>query len=206
MSLIYNKKILIVILLIVLVIVVNNFFIDKNTTLKNKNLIRLHIIANSDRVEDQNLKKKIRDRIIIELGNEFSSLNNLSDARNTIKNNISLIENIALCEIKKNNKDYPVKAALDNCPFPTKWYGNFILPAGNYEALKVVLGEGKGSNWWCVLFPPLCFVDISSSFSENPQELNELLKKYNNDSVKINIKIKILEIINEKINKIKDMS
>ncbi len=208
MFLIKNKSVILFVLIILLILVVNNFFIDNKTTLKSNELIRLHVVANSDNDDDQNLKKKIRNKIINQLDNQFTCLNNIRDVRKVVFTNIPLIENIAINEIKQSNKNYSVKATLGKYPFPTKWYGNFILPAGDYEALKVVLGEGKGANWWCVLFPPLCFVDITSSLSENPKELNEILNKYNldEDDVNINIKIKFIEIIKEKINKIKNMS
>jgi len=125
------------------------------------NLIRFHVVANSDSPEDQELKLKVRDRIIREMKEQFDDSGNIDATKEKIHRQLKYIEEIAQDEVRKHGKDYPVKADLGIYPFPTKVYGDVTLPAGNYEALRVVIGEGSGANWWCVLFPPLCFVDAT---------------------------------------------
>lgn len=124
-----------------------------------KSVIRLHVLANSDSDEDQKLKLKVRDRVINETTGIFDNNNDIACARADIEQNINKIKKIAQDEITKNGYDYPVEVSLGMSDFPTKEYGNLILPAGSYEALKIEIGSAEGQNWWCVLFPPLCFVD-----------------------------------------------
>ena len=132
-------------------------------------LIRLHVIANSDSPEDQALKLKVRDQLLLNFGKDFSETQTMEQARETIEANLSELEKVALHEIKRQGYNYPVKAQLGVWPFPTRVYGDEVYPAGEYEALRIVIGEGKGANWWCVMFPPLCFVDVSSSTAERPE-------------------------------------
>jgi len=123
-------------------------------------LIRLHIVANSDCAADQELKRKVRDEIIRCVAGEFLEADNIEKARSIARDNLSLIKEIASREVKAAGKDYPVEVELSDFTFPTKHYGPFVLPAGDYESVRVVIGNGGGANWWCVLFPPLCFVDM----------------------------------------------
>lgn len=144
----------------------------------NDNIIRFHVIANSDSKPDQELKLEVRDRILEEVGEEFDSSKNIDESRKIIEKNLNKIKNIAEDQIKKEGKDYKVEVSLGNDNFPTKTYGDLTLPAGEYEALKVVIGEGKGKNWWCVMFPPLCFVDITHSVSSvDEEEFKEEINK-----------------------------
>jgi stage II sporulation protein R len=123
--------------------------------------IRFHVIANSDSPEDQELKLRVRDRLIERFGSELNNVDSIEQGRQKIGENLLEIKDVALQEIKRSGANYPVEVMFGRFPFPTKVYGNLVLPAGEYEALKVVIGRGKGANWWCVMFPPLCFVDIS---------------------------------------------
>lgn len=131
------------------------------TTVPSAGLIRLHVLANSDSETDQALKRKVRDEIIQAMAPEFLASSDIDSARLTAQANLSRIKAIASRVILEEGKDYQVTAELDTFPFPTKHYGAFILPAGEYEAVRVVIGNGGGTNWWCVLFPPLCFVDMT---------------------------------------------
>jgi stage II sporulation protein R len=124
-------------------------------------LIRLHVVANSDSVEDQALKRRVRDQVIQELSPRFENLKDINEVKQVILQNTGLIEDIAGRVVAEAHKSYGAKAVLGNFDFPTKVYGNLTLPAGNYQALKIVLGKGEGQNWWCVMFPPLCFIDIA---------------------------------------------
>lgn len=134
----------------------------------SKDLIRFHVIANSDSLQDQQLKHKVRDAILDQVASRFKNTLTVEDARKICLANMDEIESVAKQEIVNNGHNYPVEAELGCFDFPAKTYGGFALPEGNYEAVRVVIGDGKGANWWCVLFPPLCFVDISNSVSVEP--------------------------------------
>ncbi len=127
----------------------------------SENLVRLHVIANSDSASDQALKLKVRDAIIEYMKDKLAVSQNIDQTKEIISENLSNIENISKQVIKKNSSNYSVKASLGNYSFPTKTYGDIALPAGEYQALRVVIGQGSGANWWCVLFPPLCFIDAT---------------------------------------------
>lgn len=125
------------------------------------NLIRLHIIANSDSEEDQALKREVRDAVLSYMKEELKDSRDIEQTKYIINKNLDKIEDISKKIILNKGKSYEVKTSLGVYPFPTKLYGDITLPAGQYEALRVVIGKGEGANWWCVLFPPLCFVDAS---------------------------------------------
>lgn len=137
-------------------------------------VIRLHVLANSNSAADQELKLKVRDRILAEMGECFSHTARLEQARDMVCENMDEIARIAREEVMANGYDYPVTVSLGTSDFPTKAYGNVTLPAGTYEALKVEIGESAGQNWWCVLFPPLCFVDATTA--ELPEESRRILE------------------------------
>jgi stage II sporulation protein R len=125
--------------------------------------IRLRILANSDNVRDQGLKRKVRDAVLDEMGSWVHRPANIHEARRLVRSQLPEFEKIAKKTIQSHGYDYSVKVKFGKVPFPTKLYGNRVYPAGEYEALLITIGEGKGDNWWCVLFPPLCFVDMSNS-------------------------------------------
>ena len=158
---------------------------DETTFNANKDMIRFHVIANSDSKNDQKLKLQIRDKILEEMGSEFNESKSIENSREIIKKNLNKIKDIAENEITAEGKDYNVEVVLGNDKFPTKTYGDLTLPAGEYEALKIVIGEGKGQNWWCVMFPPLCFVDITHSVSPiDEEEFKEEINKKEKDDEK----------------------
>ncbi|MGG6313417.1 stage II sporulation protein R [Paenibacillus macerans] len=127
--------------------------------------IRLRILANSDGTGDQVVKRRVRDAVVEQMNGWVSQLENpqsLEDARRVIRENMPAIEEQIGKTLQENGKNYDYQVELGTVPFPTKMYGGAVYPAGDYEALRVTLGEGKGKNWWCVLFPPLCFIDAGS--------------------------------------------
>ena len=124
--------------------------------------IRLRILANSDSNEDQALKRKVRDAVNAEITLWVQDLTSLEAARTTIKAGLPDIQKIAEQIVAEENANQTVKVEFGKVNFPTKLYGQFLYPAGEYEAILITLGEGKGANWWCVLFPPLCFLDFSN--------------------------------------------
>ena len=116
------------------------------------------------------MKLKIRDKILSSMGEKFGSSHSKKETREIIYNNLENIKSIAEEEIKKEGKDYTVDVSLGQDTFPTKTYGDVTFPQGEYEALKVVIGEGKGKNWWCVMFPPLCFIDMTHGVTKDTEK------------------------------------
>lgn len=135
--------------------------------------IRLRILANSDSDEDQALKRKIRDEVNKEITVWVEKLTSIEAARELIQSRLPEIEKIVQSVLVKEGKEQEFSVDFDNVSFPTKMYGSYIYPAGDYEAILITLGEGKGANWWCVLFPPLCFLDFSNGQAVQAAELEE---------------------------------
>ncbi|WP_442602546.1 stage II sporulation protein R [Paenibacillus sp. KN14-4R] len=124
--------------------------------------IRLRILANSDDPMDQFVKREIRDAVIAQIGEWAAGPQTLEQARTTITSHLPELQELVGKELQKRGYDYSYKVELGQVPFPAKMYGGQVYPAGDYEALRITLGKGEGQNWWCVLFPPLCFVDVVS--------------------------------------------
>lgn len=127
--------------------------------------IRLRILANSDGTGDQLVKRRVRDAVVEQMNGWVAQLENpqsLDEARRVIRDHLPAIEEQVGRTLQQYGKTYDYEVELGTVPFPTKMYGGAVYPAGDYEALRVTLGEGKGKNWWCVLFPPLCFIDAGS--------------------------------------------
>lgn len=124
--------------------------------------IRLRILADSDLEKDQAIKRLVRDEVNKEITKWVKDLTSLDDARNVIKSKLPEIQAIAENVVKSEGSTQSVKTEFDKVQFPTKLYGQFLYPAGEYEAILITLGEGEGANWWCVLYPPLCFLDFSN--------------------------------------------
>ena len=121
-----------------------------------RKMIRLHVIANSDSAEDQALKLEVRDRVLDFTTTVLQRSADMEDAQLRLREELTRIESIAQQEISAQGYDYQVTAQLASAEFPLKEYDGFALPAGRYPALRVVIGEGAGRNWWCVVYPPLC--------------------------------------------------
>ena len=127
-----------------------------------KSVFRLHVIANSDSKEDQNLKYIVRDGILDYINKLSANCSSKEEVILLANENKKELYNIAKKIIEENGYNYDVNISIGNFEFPTKTYGDISFPAGNYDALRVEIGEAKGQNWWCVMFPPLCFVDVTS--------------------------------------------
>lgn len=119
-------------------------------------VVRLHVLANSDSEEDQALKLRVRDRVLERATELLEQSENRQEAEALLRGNLLELEALAAEEIAAAGYDYPVTAELEDTTFPTREYDGFTLPAGQYLALRIVIGEGAGQNWWCVVFPPLC--------------------------------------------------
>jgi stage II sporulation protein R len=155
--------------------------------------IRLRILANSDSDEDQGLKRKVRDAVNKEITKWVAELTSVEAARQLIQSKLPEIEEIVEDVLEEENVEQSYTVNFENVSFPTKLYGNFIYPAGEYEAILISLGEAKGANWWCVLFPPLCFLDFSNSVAVAEDKENPRM----NDSEKTNEKLSSLVIDEE---------
>ena len=134
-------------------------------------VLRLHVLANSDSAEDQELKLKVRDRILSVSEKMFSHAATKEEAVEDAWNHLSLLQEEAQKVIFDDGYAYPVSVSLETSYFTTRSYGNVTLPAGEYQALRVVIGDGGGHNWWCVMFPPLCI----SAASEEEAQLSDVL-------------------------------
>ena len=119
-------------------------------------VVRLHVLADSDGEEDQELKLLVRDRVLARATELLTQAGNRAEAESLLRRELPELEALAARELRANGCDYPVTAELTDTEFPTREYDGFTLPAGEYLALRVVIGEGAGRNWWCVVFPPLC--------------------------------------------------
>ncbi|QIB27730.1 stage II sporulation protein R [Caloranaerobacter azorensis] len=203
------KKILSFGLVFVLLIVSGIVFLSdvyKNRESYKNKLIRFHVIANSDSPEDQQLKLKVRDKIIKEMNSKFEKASSLDESKKIILDNLDTIEYIAEKQIKELGKNYDVSVKFGEYDFPTKSYGNFTLPAGKYQAVKVVIGDGKGKNWWCVMFPPLCFIDITHGITNDKikeelkgvlteEEYNMIVNANGNKKIPLKLKFKVVELL-----------
>ncbi|KZE96612.1 hypothetical protein AVP43_01471 [Geobacillus stearothermophilus] len=124
--------------------------------------IRLRILANSDADKDQQLKRKVRDAVNAQINGWVAELTSVDEAKRVIRSHLPEIEQTVARVLREEQSSQSYHVQFGSVQFPTKVYGNYVYPAGTYDALLITLGEGKGANWWCVLFPPLCFLDFSN--------------------------------------------
>ena len=196
----FQKKIYTFISIIFLILLISlTYCLSIQNSLSEK-VLRLHILANSNSTFDQELKLKVRDEVVNYLTPLLETSSNLSETKRIISNNINSINNIAQSVVSKYS-NYKTNSSLSVSSFPTKQYGNISFPAGKYDALKIVIGEGEGNNWWCVMFPPLCFTNSSAGEFDNSsdeklqaslsQEEYYMINNYDKPNVKI--KFKLLE-------------
>lgn len=200
-----NKKIkftLALIILLTLYVFISSYsYANKISNSLSNSVFRLHIIANSDSLEDQNLKFLIRDKIVEYMNNLCKNSCSKEETIALVSDHINDFQNIANVVIKENGFDYNAKAEIGNFDFPTKKYQDISFPAGEYDALRINIGNSNGQNWWCVLYPSLCFIDKNSP--SVPEESKELLQNTlsdeeykiisNKESMPINLKFKFIE-------------
>ena len=200
-----NSKIgilLIISLLLFLYTIVCAFtYVEAVSSDISDSVFRLHVIANSDSKEDQDLKYKVRDNLLNYMNNLCNNCSSKEEAINIVSEHQEEFEQVALETIKNEGYNYNVNIKIGNFEFPTKQYGDISLPAGFYDALRVEIGEANGQNWWCVMFPSLCFVDVSSGIvpEESKEELQNVLsdEEYSiisdNSNYEVKFKFKLLE-------------
>ena len=176
-----RKNLAIIYILILSIGTILSLYIPKNEVTANDALIipndaiRLRILANSDSKKDQALKRLVRDEVNKAITVWVSDLTSKEEAKKVLHAQLPEIQRIAEQVVSKQNSGQDVQVEFGKVEFPTKLYGQFLYPAGQYEAILITLGEGTGANWWCVLFPPLCFLDFSNgvAVSEGFEEEEE---------------------------------
>lgn len=196
------KRLLLLLLLLFIYTFICAFsYVSAVSTDIQNSVFRLHVIANSDSAEDQNLKYIVRDKVLEYINSISGNESSKEDVIKLARKNINEIQKISEDTIIENGYNYSVKLNIGNFAFPTKTYGDISFPAGYYDALKIEIGEAKGRNWWCVMFPPLCFVDVTSGIV--PEESKETIKDnlseeeyklLSENSEDMNFKFKIVEM------------
>lgn len=156
------KKKLFAIVLLAMICLSN---LEISEQIDTDSLIRIHVLANSDSQADQQLKLQVKDAIVDDLKPQLARSHSLTESRQIIQRSLPQLEQTARRKLQQNGSSYDVTLQYGRFDFPVKYYGSFSLPAGNYEALRILIGEGKGHNWWCVLFPPMCFTDSNTAGS-----------------------------------------
>lgn len=198
----FKRFILVSALLIIYVCISAVSYTHAVTTDIADSVFRLHVIANSDSDEDQNLKYIVRDKVIEYMSSISQNASSKEDVIEIAKANLDKIQAIASQTIRENGYTYSVNVEVGNFSFPSKRYGDITLPPGYYDALRIKIGEAEGQNWWCVMFPPLCFVDVTSGVV--PDESKEIMKEnlskeefdlISKNSNEVKVKFKIVEVL-----------
>ena len=174
-------------------------------------VLRLHVLANSDSEEDQALKLKVRDRLLEEGREILSGAENESEAAQKARENLGTLTRIAEDEVKRQGYDYPVTVKVERTYFGTRVYDNVTMPAGEYEALRVLIGSAEGKNWWCVMFPPMCLpaAEGGEGLQQENEKLEDVLDQKEMDIVtspeKYELRFKTVEWFEEAGNFLKDL-
>lgn len=180
-----------------------NIFLNLETkstvSVLSHSAIRFHILANSDSVSDQALKMRVKESVVNYIYEKTGDFKTVDEAKNFIRNNDKTIKSIATKAIADNGYDYTVSSTFGFSDFPVKTYGDVIFPKGTYTSYTIKIGNGKGHNWWCVLYPPLCFVDVSTGVlpDNSKKKLRDSLSDTQYHTVtKYNFKFKYLKFFN----------
>ncbi len=181
-----QKNTWLVLTVLLLLIILSN--LEYHEPASNNSLIRIHVLANSNSEADQTLKLQVKDAVIDCLEPLLKNSSTLEESRQIICASLPQLEAAAVQTIRQHGYSYDVSLQYGRFDFPEKYCDSFSLPAGNYEALRILIGSGQGRNWWCVLFPPLCFTD------SNVSESNEIPNHH------IQIKFKTVEWLQEHLN------
>ncbi|EHK2326255.1 stage II sporulation protein R [Clostridium perfringens] len=168
----------------------------------SEKLIRFHVLANSDSDIDQDLKLRVKDEVLKYISPILNESQSLEESREILKREDKNIIKIAEDYIKSQGFDYTVETTLTRENFPVKEYGNIVLPQGEYEAYRILIGEGKGQNWWCVMFPPLCFIDVTKgqvAYDETEKKMKDVLseeefKSVNKKENNVKFELKVIDL------------
>lgn len=158
-----------------------------------KEVFRFHVLANSDSDEDQALKMQVKEAVIAYMKEEIPDSDSVETTREWARNHLDAIVNLAKAVIREEGYDYPVIAEVTTCDFPDKTYGDITFPSGRYEALRIEIGEANGQNWWCVLYPNLCFIDAVHAVvpEEGKKDLKKVLQEDTYEMVTATSRFKI---------------
>lgn len=170
-----------------------------------ENVLRLHVLANSDSEEDQALKLKVRDAVLIESQKVFQNCQTEQEAVTQAQKHIDAFENVARKTVTDNGYDYPVRVEVAKTWFETRNYDEFSLPAGSYEALRVIIGEGEGKNWWCVMFPSICLPAATSENKDFSTVLEDDTAKIVEQPKRYKARFKVVEIFEKARKNIADI-
>lgn len=218
----FKKMLWIVIIIAIAGLLLQKVNLNKNITdIQQKEisdkLIRFHVIANSDSKQDQQLKLMVRDKVLEYIYPRLKDSKSIEQSRKILLDNDKKIKEICENTIRNNKYNYAVTTALSKENFPVKTYGNITLPQGQYEAYRIIIGGGEGQNWWCVMFPPLCFIDITkeeTSYKETENEMKKTLseKQYkavdnrNKSPKEVKFRFKIFDALKDMINNMSNKS
>ena len=203
-NIICSKKVKYSILIIFLFFVYTLFcainYVDAVSSGIADGVFRLHVIANSDSVEDQSLKYVVRDRVLEYMNIICADVSSKEDAISIVSSHLDDFKDVATKTVREQGYGYDVSVEVGNFDFPTKVYGDISFPSGFYDALRIKIGNASGKNWWCVMFPPLCFVDVSSGVvpdsSKEDMKDNMSSEEYGiiaNESDELSFKFKLVE-------------
>ena len=173
----------------------------------SEEVFRLHILANSDSAEDQALKLKVRDALLEYTDMLFDKAADSDEAENIARENLKTLQTVAQNVVYENGYDYKVNAQVVKMYFNTRYYDNYTMPAGIYDALRITVGDGKGHNWWCVMYPPLCIpaaekVESDEQAAEDYFEAEELDIMKNPDKYEVRFKcVELFRGLREKLSK-----
>lgn len=158
-----------------------------------KEVFRFHVLANSDSDEDQALKMQVKEAVIAYMKEEIPNSDSVETTKEWARNHLDAIVNLAKAVIREEGYDYPVIAEVTTCDFPDKTYGDITFPSGRYEALRIEIGDANGQNWWCVLYPNLCFIDAVHAVvpEEGKKDLKKVLQEDTYEMVTATSRFKI---------------
>lgn len=158
-----------------------------------REVFRFHVLANSDSEKDQALKMKVKEEIITYMRQELPESDSVNTTKKWARDNLDEIAALAQQIVEEEGYDYPVTAEVTTCDFPDKTYGDITFPAGKYEALRIEIGQAKGQNWWCVLYPNLCFIDAVNAVvpDAGKKDLKEVLEEDTYEMVTTRTRFKI---------------
>lgn len=201
-----NSKINLILFILLLAFIFVSAFSYSQAVSSNlsNSVFRLHVLANSDSEEDQSLKYKVRDKVIEYMKTLVNTNMKKSEIIDIVNSHLDDFRDIAESVIHENNYDYNVNVEVGNYEFPTKTYGDISFPAGYYDSLRIKIGKATGHNWWCVMFPPLCFVDVTSGIvpEDSKDNLKDNLSQedysiISQDTATAQFKFKIVELFDK---------
>lgn len=166
-------------------------------------VIRFHVVANSDTNIDQSIKMVIKEQLTKTLSPNLKEANTIHQARSIIESSLLTLEEVSNQILEEHGYSYTAKASLEKGYFPLKVYGDLSLPPGEYEAIRIELGKAEGQNWWCIMFPPLCFIDSTYTIvpDESKSQLKEVLSEeeyeslFTSKEIKVKVKFKLFELL-----------